>query len=745
MASLPEMPERPKGTWGDLLKELWKGSEDLEYGEDAPGWLKGLSAAGGVIVDYAREAVNALKRNPPMQRRLPEGGDPGAAPTVGEIGYNPADMMGLAGMGIVGGTPGGPTGMSELGMGLRRGPKPKPDVPKPFDRPRSSQVKEVPQHVREALEKKGYEPMDIPTPEDINVESSLAGMKQSSKLPAETPAENPKAWAEYQYTWDGIGDYFEIKGQHPSVGSSLTKKQLDEMGVPITKGNPAQAADLKANTNIDVEHAVLRTTDEAKQVAAKKMQEDVKVMRKENPQQYMKLHSMVGAAGGVSRDDDGNWYFDPGRAIMAMTALGVGGMAVSKLGVTKRMKGGPAEGSYMRGGADVKPIVNEPKIVAKIKKENIDPEWDQVASVEEAQQIADSMQWAEPLVENKRYGVRHPTPDKETGTFGNAKTKYANEAYPKGRNTWEKQGCGRGQFCRDNQISAQGPFGNTAQACYGGKCYAEDLGAFRGRSISEGTKPNPLRDKELRAEITDYWKKHGIEKTQEAYPDWSIKQTRVGGKDKIGIKAHEDLYQPRMVVSARLQNVKGQDMRLGVDTDGSGWLANPEVMDGIMKAEPNTVTVYSSAYHKPPPPHELSGRTMINVTVSGWHPLPETLKRIRWAEEARNNGWNVILRKVTADPDAFPNAKANFYNRFDDALESTDFFVMEQPLHEGATHGKPIAKTPACCQSKVRLNTCDSCETAEGLGKGFKMYYGLEEGSGEKLFPGLKGKWKAWD
>lgn len=124
----------------------------------------------------------------------------------------------------------------------------------------------------------------------------------------------------------------------------------------------------------------------------------------------------------------------------------------------------------------------------------------------------------------------------------------------------------------------------------------------------------------------------------------------------------------------------------------------------------------------------MSGRTIINVTVSGWHPLPETLQRIRWAEEARANGWNVILREVVADEVTFDKATSQQYNRIHDAVLATDFFVMLQPLHLGAIHGTTIDNMPGCCVgTETNQHTCDQCEVAEGLGKGFQKYWEIHE------------------
>jgi len=198
-------------------------------------------------------------------------------------------------------------------------------------------------------------------------------------------------------------------------------------------------------------------------------------------------------------------------------------------------------------------------------------------------------------------------------------------------------------------------------------------------------------------------------------------------------RAQARKYHSPAVVSTNLKNAEGIDIRLGVDTDGSAWLADESVMDAIIEANPRSVNVYSSAYHRAPPPHELSRRTIINVTVSGWHPLPETLARLKWAEEARANGWVVILREVVANPAQFGEETAAVYNRFHEALLKTDFFMMQQPLHVGKKHGELMWGLPGCCVgSKKNPHTCDGCEVTEGLGREFQEYWNIAEENTEE-------------
>jgi hypothetical protein len=231
------------------------------------------------------------------------------------------------------------------------------------------------------------------------------------------------------------------------------------------------------------------------------------------------------------------------------------------------------------------------------------------------------------------------------------------------------------------------------------------------------------------------------------------------------------------------------DLRFGVDSDGGAWLSRPETIAGIDKSGSRISTVYTSGYHNPPPAvaelreagrHDLAdamermqGKTQINVTISGSHPLPDIFNRLRYAEEMRDKGWNVILREVTADPTTFGGSplpslaeqtsqgiggklaaaarkvetgnasfppgydKSSVYNRLHNALQNdTDFYMMEQGLHEGHKVGTPMTGLPSCCSG----GNCSKCSTAEGLGRGALRTWGLDKDAakfGEQILPGV--------
>lgn len=439
---------------------------------------------------------------------------------------------------------------------------------------------------------------------------------------------------------------------------------------------------------VDKEGQRLRENEELKDLDLLSGDDLLKDLRaKFTPEEVAKLEKLPGIidlyAGGAGLllgfrfDDNGNPYFDPELAAIGL-AVGMkkfrtigqkllGKAGEGKYGVTEPGK----EGKFLRGKAEAMDL----KSVGKLLDERmIDPSWDGATTMKEAIDKARKLIRLKPRVEDERFALRYKRDD-ETGAFGNEKMKYPNQAYPEGRNTWEKSGCGRAEFIATNSLPE-----SAQKACYGGSCYAEAGGRHVGRKIA-GTPPAR--------------------------------------------------------VSTKLQDAKGQDVRLGVDTDGSAWLADIRVLDAMEAANPRSLSVYSSCYYDPPPPHPLSSRTIIDVTVSGWHPLVETLGRIEWARQARANGWNVILRYVTADPAMYPKT-APMYNRFFDGLLKTDFFMMEQPLHskgyQGRTkYGQPL-KLPACCQSLVRAHTCSECPVSEGLGKAFTTFWdiGIEKLKGEK-------------
>lgn len=419
-------------------------------------------------------------------------------------------------------------------------------------------------------------------------------------------------------------------------------------------------------------------------------------------------------AGFEKNPATGEVEFNPVRA-----ALGIAdGDQTYYQGIEK-----PGEdGRFLRGAASQQ---DNMKIVSQALSDNsVINVWDGVKTVADAHAWAEQITWLEPTVEGDRKTLRWKA--NEEGMYGNSKMMFPSYSFPRGRNTWDIPGCGREAWAVINGIDIK-------QACYGGACYAEALTKAKqglAASVSSGVKVKPLTDADLRVTMNDYYKQNGLEKTQAKWPQYQVKENTTKGSKNFGnlsIGIVTDAL-PAAVVTTKLQPAKGADIRLGVDTDGAAWLSNPKVMDAILAANPRTLTVYSSAYHVPPPPHQLAGRTIINVTVSGWHPLPETLARIKWAEEARKNGWNVILREVVANPDQFGLDTANQYNRLHEALLKTDFFIIQQPLHIGATNGEPMWGLPACCKgTEKNLHTCDQCEVAEGLGKKFQEYWAIHE------------------
>lgn len=429
------------------------------------------------------------------------------------------------------------------------------------------------------------------------------------------------------------------------------------------------------------------------------------------------------------------------------------------------------EGRFMRGTkAKTAPMAYD--VLAQALSNDILQGFDQVATLAEARQKLDDFQYLEPtiddsIVQNLRYKKR------QTGMYGNDKMKFPNAAYTKGRSSWDIPGCGRVAWAVANGQ-------DLSTACYGGACYAETLlrdHEGTSASIAGGVRKFSLRDKRLRTEIETYWKQNGLAATQEKYSQFAIGLGDVVDKNRLqemrdyfaanGLKKTQKKYpynvitvnkrsgkpkfkklsvgtvvtSPNAIVTTRLKGGEGLDMRLGVDTDGAAWLANPKVMDAILAQNPNTVSVYASSYYTPPVPHPLSKRAIINVTVSGWHPIVETMSRIRYAEQARANGWNVILREVVADPAVFGDGIAQGYNRIHDALMQTDFFVMQQGLHVGSKYGGILWGIPACCVGSANnQHTCDQCEVSEGLGKRFVQYWGINEQADtpeETIFPDL--------
>lgn len=390
-------------------------------------------------------------------------------------------------------------------------------------------------------------------------------------------------------------------------------------------------------------------------------------------------------------------------------------------------------GKFLRGLAAKTAPLAQVTVAAELDDSAMVGHWDGAETVAEAAAHAEEITYLEPTVNRtKKKDLRWKQKD---GMYGNDKMRFPNASYPGGRNTWDVPGCGRSAWARTSGVE-------VSQACYGGACYAEAITvAKQGKvaGVATGVKVKPLQDKKLREILNDYYKENGLAATQKKWPQFQVKVNDTKnsvnfGKLSIGMVSEE---MPAAVVHTNLQAANGQDVRLGVDTDGSAWLANEEVMDAMMTADPRSLSIYSSAYHKPPAPHALSGRTMINVTISGWHPIAETLSRLRWAEEARANGWNVILREVTANPDQFTD-EADIYNRLHDALMKTDFMVMQQPLHKGKLHSQPMWGLPGCCKgSEQNPRTCDACEVAEGTGLAFQEYWDIaqEDRKEETLLP----------
>lgn len=374
----------------------------------------------------------------------------------------------------------------------------------------------------------------------------------------------------------------------------------------------------------------------------------------------------------------------------------------------------------------------------------IRPDWDTVANLDEAVAKYQRMKYIDPVIVDAQEARYSPLTIKaseggdagDLWALGNKKMAWWNPAYPGGRNTIDFPGCGRGQYCSINEL--------PTMACYGGQCYADVGAKARGMEILQNVqggffKANDPRFQRVMADV----RKMGLEGAQQKYID----EYRIAyhpDTQKVTVRNAGRTEGARVPLHIK-ESLQGQDLRLGVDSDASAFLSDPRVMDAILAANPKTVTAYSSAYHTPPPAHPLAGRTMINVTVSGWHPLPETLKRLEWAREARKNGWNVILRSVTADPKTFTpevlarmarnaemaakkgkgSAKApdlQQFNRLIDLFDNSDFYAMEQPLHMTNYYGKSQG-LPACCAG----GDCSNCLVSEGIGKEFRDFWGITE------------------
>jgi hypothetical protein len=406
-----------------------------------------------------------------------------------------------------------------------------------------------------------------------------------------------------------------------------------------------------------------------------------------------------------------------GAALAGLSALplvpalgGIKKMTPDPWGHMRQLRG-PVEG----GGESIADLLRR---VDKTSPISINPAYDEVASLEEAINRAADIDYLDPIVvpEGKaRYSpltvLQESRGKGERGTLGNVKMARSNPSYPEGRQTLDIPGCGRSAFCNKA--------GLPAEPCYGGKCYAHAQGIAKGKGVIENHGNFLQQSDSTVKDIYKQVKKTGLEQTKATYPEYTIKYYEDTDKVTVKPKSVPDPARVPAEIKKNLKNVTGKDLRLGVDTDGGAFLSKPEVMDDILAKKPKTVTVFSSGYHTPPPPHPLAGRTMINVTVSGWHPMPETIKRLEWAKQARENGWNVVLREVTADPKTFTEGvDLERYNRMRDVIHNTDFYVMEQPLHTSQKYGKAL-DYPACCSS----GNCSNCRVADGTGKAFEDFW----------------------
>lgn len=435
---------------------------------------------------------------------------------------------------------------------------------------------------------------------------------------------------------------------------------------------------------------------------------------------------------------------------------------------------------HMRGGAE--PQDNLRVVADALIAENVQliPDVDGFETVEEALEAGRRMERLTPIIREKPIPLRYRSVCAGTGAYGNAKMAHPSHSYPNGRNTLDIPGCGRLAFALRNFARRIIPL-----PCWNSACYAESLKvASQGAvaSVIKGLDTGGQLPAKVKEEVRASVRENGLEATQEKYKDryriefkpvhsaikpqlleyaktqgvartekkfkrfffvngeWkrlSLLEYRATTGDIISPQDVEDFEPLPSIVSLNLDpegKMVGQDVRFGVDNDGGAFLSLAEVMDVVAEKQPRIVSVYSSAYHTPPPPHRLSRRTIICVTVSGWHSLSETFNRLRWAEEARANGWNVILREVTADPAVFSAEQVTRYNRVHNALMKTDFFLMQQPLHVGKRHGEALYGIPGCCVgSEKNPRTCDQCEVNEGLHPRFQEHWNIaEEERGEE-------------
>ena len=480
-----------------------------------------------------------------------------------------------------------------------------------------------------------------------------------------------------------------------------------------------------------------------------------------------------GAEQGLVKDvETGETVFNVEEAARGLAS----GMTLYQ-GVTE-----PIGGRFLRGTAKTTGRADDVVTQALSESGLNFYEFDQFKSIEEAKAWSDKVQWLDPVLDRRKKTLRYKKPN-DLGWYGNEKMAFPNAAYSKGRNTYDVPGCGRAAWAIYNDQELR-------TACYGGACYAEAIkvgnqGLQAG--ITKGVDKKAVAKRIERGALFKIMHERGLDALIEEANKQDVEVNRIvavkkdrelvqalyeqGGNEAVWKEKPNFIVENGMVfkitlgrfftaagrmltldelatfagspavVSTKLASAKGQDIRLGVDTDGAAWLTRTDVMDALLAADMRSLTVYSSAYHKPPQPHPLSGRTIINVTVSGWHPIGETLSRLRWAEEARANGWNVILREVLADPAVFEQDKADVYNRVHEALLKTDFFIMQQPLHIGKKTGGELWGLPGCCKGSLQNpGTCDQCEVAEGLGKRFQEYWDIaeEDRREEKILPDVE-------
>lgn len=288
-----------------------------------------------------------------------------------------------------------------------------------------------------------------------------------------------------------------------------------------------------------------------------------------------------------------------------------------------------------------------------------------------------------------RFAVERKTASGEPapgGVSGNEKTREINETNPRGTNTIDEPGCGRGGFCDLNDI--------PRVACWGGDCYAFNASDTRyntGNTLNNNVqRPSTSKESEATREaiLNALAQGKSLAEVNAAHPGFKVSakdpnvlaEAAKKGKAKRKWSIFEVLREESPPGSGAYANKGSFTTREGgsldgvslrtIDNDASAQLSNPEVIAALQRDNPTGIKRYiSSAYHDvPPSPAELraAGRedlakamedhqatSVINVTVGGEHGLRETVHRINWANQMRSNGWNVGLREVTADPEVF--------------------------------------------------------------------------------------------